>query len=250
MAEDGATAASTRKCPKCGEENPLEALVCGHCQLDLTATATATATAAAAATQATPAQAGAGTAGPGPGVPPGTAPAMPTWTAQTVVGMTIALAGGGLVFVASFLPWLRHPNVTLTGWDLVDTTRRGGGNPLLIMNAFADFDPMVTGLTTAILGGLMAMLAVVVLVAPKQLPPSRAWVPDEVILIMVPIMGCAMLAAIFNLVSAVSPNASSTGVEVGYGLFVLCAGVVVWLVGMLVEMSRPPSTIVGAGRGG
>jgi hypothetical protein len=244
MADDGATAATTRKCPRCAEENPLEALVCEHCHLDLTAVATAT------ATQAAPAQAGVGTDGASPVVAPSTAPAMPTWTAQTLLGMTIALVGGGLVIVASFLPWLRHPNVTLTGWDLVDSTPRGGGNPLLIMNAFAEFDPMATGLTTVILGGLMAMLAVVVLVAPKQLPPSRAWVPDEVILIMVPIMGCAMLAAIFNVVSALSPNASAAGVEIEYGLFVLCAGVVVWLVGMLVEMSRPPSTIVGAGGGG
>jgi small-conductance mechanosensitive channel len=175
---------------------------------------------------------------------------MPTWTAQTLLGMTIALVGGGLVIVASFLPWLRYPNVTVTGWDLVDVTRRGGGNPFLIMNAFADFDPMATGLTTVILGGLMALLAVVVLAAPKQPPPSRAWIPDEVILIMVLIMACAMLAAIFNVVSALSPNASSVGVEIDYGLFVLCAGVFVWLVGMLVEMSRPPSVSLGAGRSG
>lgn len=239
MTEDGATAATTRKCPRCGKEIPNEALVCQHCHLELTATAP----------QATPAQAGAGVDA-SPIAAPITAPAMPTWTAQTLLGMAISLVGGGLVIVASFLPWLRHPNVTLTGWDLVDPTRRDGGNPFLIMNAFADFDPMVTGLTTVILGGLMALLAVVTLVSRKQPPPSRAYVPDEVILVMVPIMGCAMLAAIFNVVSAFSPNASSAGVEIEYGLFVLCAGVIVWLVGMLVEMSRPPSTSFGAGTSG
>jgi hypothetical protein len=240
MAEDGATAATPKKCPRCAEEIPLEALVCPHCHLDLTATIP----------QAAPAPAGVGADVASPIVEPTKAPVMPAWTAQTLLGMAIALVGGGLVIVASFLPWLRHPNVTLTGWDLVDPTRRGGGNPFLIMNAFADFDPMATGLTTAVLGGLMVLLAVVVLAAPKQPPPSRAYVPDEVILVMVPINGCAMLAAIFNVVSAVSPNASAVGVGIEYGLFVLCAGVIVWLVGMLIEMSRPPSVSVGAGTSG
>ncbi len=84
------------------------------------------------------------------------------------VGSLIILVAGILVLVSTWMSWVSGPGGfhSLSGWDWFDLGKSGGGASGEVVNAFfiySDGYPMFTGLCSLILGGLIALIAVLML---------------------------------------------------------------------------------------
>jgi hypothetical protein len=153
-------------------------------------------------------------------------------TRKVRLGVAITLLGSGLMMVSSFLPWLKQHSLVLSGWDIWTKHLRPHDNPFVIWDMFSRFSPFVTGLTTLLAGAAVAIAALVVLFAPR-VPMGKGfraptWVRAITVLAFIP----AILAAVFNLISALAYEADS----MQYGLAVLAAGFVAAAIGLNMAM--------------
>lgn len=149
------------------------------------------------------------------------------------LGVTITLLGSGLMMVSSFLPWLRQHSLVASGWDIWTKHLRPGDNPFVIWDMFSRFSPFVTGLTTLLAGAALVLVALVVLLVPKVPLGNRLVIPTWVRLVTVLAFIPAVLAVVFNLISALTYEADS----VQYGLVVLAVGFGVAAIGLNMAMS-------------
>jgi hypothetical protein len=151
----------------------------------------------------------------------------------------VAAAGGGLVAVASFLPWFGYARITKTGWDIFDVQSKVG-NPFLVEHMFSSaFNPVFTGLTTLILGILAVVVAGIILVSPRPALPGKYSVP-LVVVALATILGLAVfMVAFVNVGAYVVGNPRGYSLEIG--LILLVIGGVLAMLGLVGAMQRPSS---------
>ena len=83
-------------------------------------------------------------------------------------GALLVLVAGVLILVSTWMAWGSGPRgvLSLSGWDWFDIGKAGGGESGEVVNAFFVYSggyPVFTGLCSLILGGLIALLAVLML---------------------------------------------------------------------------------------
>lgn len=231
-------------CPQCGQENKEGARFCIKCGTALEKPAAATTPPPAPPPQAAqpPYQQPAQYAQPAP--PPGTyqqqpyaaPPAAPYQAAyapppaQAVrsrgalfwVGTLVVLVSGILVLVSTWMSWGSGPAgfLSLSGWDWFDIGRAGGGGSGEVVNAFfvySDGYPIFTGLCSLILGGLIALIGVLMLLFRSK-----------------GLGGIAILFAIFALgmsITNLTTVLRSEGISVGIGMYIFLVFSLTGLVG-------------------
>ncbi len=127
------------------------------------------------------------------------------------VGAVIVLVAGIMILVSTWMAWGSGPGgyLSLSGWDWFDIGKAGGGGSGEVVNAFfiySDGYPIFTGLCSLILGGLIALIAVLML-----LFRSRG------------LGGIAILFSIFALGMAITNLTTilrTEGISVGIGLYI------------------------------
>ncbi len=162
---------------------------------------------------------------------PAYAPA-PAYAARTRgglfwVGALIVLVSGILVLVSTWMSWGSGGMMSISGWDWFDIGKAGGGGSGDVVNAFFIYSngyPVFTGLSSLILGGLIALVAVLML-----LFRSRG------------MGGMAILFSIFALGIAITNLTTilrTDGVSVGVGMYIFLIFSFLGLVGGGLSMSR------------
>jgi len=135
------------------------------------------------------------------------------------------LAAGILILVSTWMSWGSGP-ASLSGWDWFNIGKGGGAGSGEVVNAFFVYSnsyPIFTGLCSLILGGLIALIAVLML-----LTRSKG------------LGGVAILLSIFALGIAIT-NLSTIirieGVSIGVGTYIFLIFSFAGLVGSGMSMS-------------
>lgn len=144
------------------------------------------------------------------------------------VGTLIILVAGALVLASTWMAWGTGPRgvMKLSGWDWFDIGKEGGAGEGQVVNAFfiySDGRPLFTGLCSLILGGLIALIALLMLIF-----QSRG------------LGGVAILFSIFALGMAVTNLTTilrGDGISVGVGTIIFIAFSFLGLVGGGMAMS-------------
>ena len=169
--------------------------------------------------------------------PPGPLPALaPPNTGRMATYALVALAGSCLVMVSPFLPWIKYQIdvITFTGWDIGRL-----GTPGLVSNVFRGGTvPMVSGLSTLILGALAAATALAVLWWTRRPLPGTYPVPRPLVLAAVIVGAVVAAAASLNLISYFGDGAE-LGFSLGFGLVLLVIGGYVVLFGLTRAVGGP-----------
>ena len=159
----------------------------------------------------------------------------PAWERRSGIGGLVAIGGGLLVVLATFMTWFEvRGGFGVTGWDLVHEDRRPSGNFVAIGEAFqSGFNPLVTGAVSLLLGLALAAVGVVFFVIPKRPAPARLRVHPA---LYVPAMVAGVMAFLVmagNIVTVLrAPDVFP--VTVGPGMVMTLLGDVVGLVGLTV----------------
>jgi hypothetical protein len=161
---------------------------------------------------------------------------MPTGTSLSSrrgLGGSTAVVGGALMVVAVFLPWLNgwHGRGSVSGWDTY-TVRSGFLAKFGFKEAFASgFSPMFTGLSVLIAGGLLALIGLAMLASLRGGAfrlPGAGRVGLAVLVLLIAIGGVTNLASLY------ATRTHPDWVTPEYGLYLLTAGAILGLVGVLV----------------
>jgi hypothetical protein len=237
-------------CPQCGQKNKEGAKFCIKCGASLEAPAQTAAPPPAPPPQAAqptyqqPAQYQQPTPPPGayqqqayaapPAAPyPAAYAPAPAYAAKTRsglfwVGALIVLVSGIFVLVSTWMSWGSGPGgfLSLSGWDWFDIGKAGGGGSGEVVNAFfvySDGYPIFTGLCSLILGGLIALIAVLMLLFRSK-----------------GLGGMAILFSIFALGMAITNLTTilrTEGISVGVGIYIFLIFSFTGLVGGGMSMS-------------
>jgi hypothetical protein len=148
---------------------------------------------------------------PGVGYAPAPAYGAPAKTRSVAfwIGACIVVIAGIMVLTCTFMPWVKGPlgYGSINGWDTKDLTN----------NAFFDYGdgyPLFTGLTSLILGGLIALMGVLVLLLRSKGLASLAIIFSII----------ALGIAITNLTSILrDPIGIGLGAGVGIYIFIVFA---------------------------
>ena len=145
------------------------------------------------------------------------------------LGGFAALAGGALMIVSVFLPWLSSPvgDHAVTGWDTYDLS--SGVDKFFVQEAFdSGFSPMFTGMSVLIAGAVLALIGLTMLASLRGGAFALATMGKALVVIMGLL---SFIVGATNLISlyATGPGADILGPE--YGLYVLTAGALVGLFG-------------------
>jgi hypothetical protein len=147
-----------------------------------------------------------------------------------------ALAGGGLVVVSSFLPWIKYKTdlLTFTGWDIGS---RIGDNALIVSVFRGGTVPMFGGLATVILGGVAAATAVLLLALARRSEADRR--PAQPVVVLACVVGVIVAAAVsVNLISYLH-DGYDLGFSIEYGLILLVAAGYFVLLGLTRAVGGP-----------
>lgn len=162
------------------------------------------------------------------------------WERRSRVGGLVAIGGGVLVMLATFMTWFElRGGFGVTGWDLVHENRRPNGNFLVIGEAFQPgFNPLVTGAVSLLLGLALVAVGVVFFVIPKRPAPARLRVHPA---LYVPAMVAGVVAFFVMAGNVVTVLRVPDGfpVSVGPGMVITLLGVIVGLVGLTVGALSP-----------
>ncbi len=136
-----------------------------------------------------------------------------------IVGVVIILICGAVLLGSTFLPWIsnrtRGITVSLTGWQTKD----------FVDNKFFDIDegkPLFTGMCSLIAGGLLVLMALLIL-----LTRSKVF---GVLAMIFSLLALGMSGA--NLYSFISLNFS-----MGVGIYLFIASSIIGVVGSIVSIS-------------
>jgi len=154
------------------------------------------------------------------------------WERRSGAGGLVAIGGGVLVVLATFMTWMSFQGFGISGWDLVDADRRPSGNFLVIGEAFQDgFNPFVTGAVGLLFGVLLVVVGIVLFVVPKRPPPAALSVHPAVVIPALLGGIVALLVLLGNVVTIV--RSSFVEVSPGIGLILAIVGVIAGLVGVV-----------------
>ncbi len=158
------------------------------------------------------------------------------------LGGLAALVGGAAMVVSVFLPWFTAGTESVTGWDSVNTkvTQIRSTGDFFKSPAFADtgFSPFFTGLSILIAGGLLVLLALAMLASLRggafRLPAAGQFILGLL---------AALIAAVgvTNLASLYATGPGTGVIKPEYGLFILTAGALEGLLGVLVGLGKGDS---------
>lgn len=157
------------------------------------------------------------------------------WERRSGVGGLVAIGGGVLVMLATFMTWFElRGGFGVTGWDLVHENRRPNGNFIVISEAFQPgFNPLVTGAVSLLLGLALVAVGVVFFVIPKRPAPARLRVHPALYVPAMVAGAVAFFLMVGNVVTVVrTPDAFP--ISVGPGLVMTLIGIIVGLVGLTV----------------
>ncbi|MEW6554159.1 MAG: zinc-ribbon domain-containing protein [Actinomycetota bacterium] len=157
----------------------------------------------------------------------------PAYTSKTRSGMfwvgaLIVLVAGIMVLVSTWMAWGSGPGgyLSLSGWDWFDIGKAGGGASGEVVNAFfiySDGYPIFTGLCSLIVGGLIALIAVLMLLFRSK-----------------GLGGLAILFSIFALGMAITNLTTilrTEGISVGAGMYIFLVFSFLGLIGGGLSMS-------------
>jgi len=144
------------------------------------------------------------------------------------VGSLVVLVAGIFILVSTWMSWGSGPGgfMSLSGWDWFDIGKGGGAGPGEVVNAFfiySDSYPIFTGLCSLILGGLIALTAVLMLLFRSK-----------------GLGGIAILFCIFALGIAITNLTTivrTEGISMGVGMYFLLIFSLAGLVGGGMSMS-------------
>jgi hypothetical protein len=144
------------------------------------------------------------------------------------IGALILLVAGVLILVSTWMAWGSGPGgfMSLSGWDWFDIGKAGGGGSGEVVNAFfvySDGYPIFTGICTLILGGLIVLIAALMLIFRSK-----------------GLGGIAILFAIFALGMAITNMTTILrieGISMGVGMYIFLIFSVAGLVGGGMSMS-------------
>ncbi len=176
---------------------------------------------------------------PSPGMPPGGAvppapggpvpPAygMPVAKKHTklYIGSLLALLGGIVVVVSTWLPWAGSFGLNITGWDIFNGADNIGQRFIQVV----DGKPTFTGLTLVIVGGLLILFALVMVLSRKK---------GLAVLTLVFALGAVALAVITMIsLKTLGSGGFSFGLSLQYGSYLMGAFGVVGVAGSIVALA-------------
>ncbi len=154
------------------------------------------------------------------------------WERRPRNGGLIAIAGGVLMVVGVFLPWLTGGGNSLTGWELYDRRQEAGDNPFVVDKMFdSTFDPFFTGAPVLVLGVLLGLIGVGIYAARKRPPPSRYRVSPGLYITGM-LLGVVAFLMVFLDVFSTLRAPELMDVSIGMGLIVSGLGIVAVVVGI------------------
>jgi len=158
---------------------------------------------------------------------------------RSVLGVSVAMIGGALIAVGTFLPWLEFNGRVRSGWEVFELYRSVGTNPAVISPMFGggDYDIFFTGIITLSLAVLSLLLMAALLAIQKKDSPKRA----RRMLVLTAFATLAVVAAL--VVTAVNLRTAQLGTlaferaGVHYGLWVTLAASWAGTLGMVVSIT-------------
>ena len=152
---------------------------------------------------------------------------------KRLIGLFVALAGGLLMIVATFLDWLAVAGgASITGWDIYKLQSDFGDNVWVINDMFSDFSPFFTGLASLVAGIVAIAIALVAIAVPVSII-GRAYKMSTVALAPLAIIGSVItIPWLFNWVFWFSESGDK-GAEARIGVYLLIAASVMFMAGMV-----------------
>lgn len=162
-------------------------------------------------------------------------------------GLGAGVAGGALVVISAFLPWLEFNGRVRSGWEIYDLYRTLGLNPAVISPLFGagDFDVFFTGVLTLSLGVLSLLLLAGVLALNTRAPNARRVTKLVLAIAATVVIATALVLTVVNLRTV---RLGSLGFEqspIHYGLWVTFAGALAATIGLAVSIigTRQPAPV-------
>ena len=151
------------------------------------------------------------------------------------LGGLTALAGGFLMILSVFAPWIYYPasTLTVTGWDTYQLA--AGADKWFTRDGFATsgFSPGFSGISVLIAGLVLALIGLAMVFS--VLGASRLSLGSTLVLglvaLLVFIVGCTNLVSLYA-------TADQQAVRPGWGLFAVAAGALAGLAGVWAGVGR------------
>ncbi len=141
------------------------------------------------------------------------------------IGSLLALLGGIVVVVSSWLPWAGSFGFNITGWDIFSGADNIGQRFIQIV----DGKPTFTGLTFVIVGGLIVLFALIMALSRKK---------GLAVLALVFSLGAVALAVITMIsLKTLGSGGLDLGLSLQYGSYLTGAFGLVALVGSIVVLA-------------
>ena len=157
-------------------------------------------------------------------------------TSRRGLGGLAALAGGLLVILSVFAPWMWYPvsMSTMTGWDTFELG--SGAEKWFTQAAFSTsgFSPGFSGISVLVAGIVLALIAVAMLFSLRGgafRPSLGSILVPAFLALLVFVVACTNLGSLYA-------TADQNVVRPEWGLFALAAGAAVGLAGVWVGMGR------------
>jgi hypothetical protein len=154
------------------------------------------------------------------------------------LGGFAALAGGALMVVSVFLPWLSSPmgGDAVTGWDTYDLS--SGAEKFFVQEAFdTGFSPMFTGMSVIIAGGLLALIGLAMLASLRGGAFALASMGKTIVVIITLLV---FIVGVTNLISLYATGNTDV-VTPGFGLYLLTGGAIIGLIGAIAASGKGSS---------
>jgi uncharacterized membrane protein YidH (DUF202 family) len=167
----------------------------------------------------------------------------PGRSANRVAGCVIAAAGGAAMIAGTYLTWVSASvGIRATGWDYYRMqSQMHAGVFMTAGSMFTKTSPLLTGLTTLIVGIAIVVLALMILALPASQAATgqtRKRDVNPVLAALVLLLAvCALVGGVWNLVTYFTTGPHS-GVSAGAGLYVVAAGGIAGLSGLVRAVSH------------